>query len=214
MQNNKKGLFITFEGIEKCGKTTQSKLLYDKLLSLGEKVVYLKDPGVTEVGENFRNALLYGKNISVETEVLLFLACRAQLVNEHIFPALKDDKIVICDRFSDSTFAYQGYGRNVNLSFLKSLDKFATKGIKPDITFLFDFSFFEAKQRFLDSKDRMETESIEFHNRVRAGYLDLASMEPDRFCILYSKLNIEKLHEIVLKKVLERKNERRCSRKD
>ncbi|HEM56192.1 MAG TPA: dTMP kinase [Thermodesulfobium narugense] len=214
MQNNKKGLFITFEGIEKCGKTTQSRLLYEKLLSLGEKVAYFKDPGVTKVGENFRDILLYGKNISVETEVLLFAACRAQLVNECIIPALKEDKIIICDRFSDSTFAYQGYGRNVNLSFLENLDKYATKGLKPDVTFLFDFSFFEAKERVLDSKDRMETESVDFHNRVRIGYLMLASMEPDRFCILHPKLSKEKLHEIILKKVLERKTERRCLKKD
>jgi len=204
LQNKKKGLFITFEGIEKSGKTTQSRLLYDKLIALGKDAIYLKDPGITELGEHIRKALLFGKNISIEAEVFLFAACRAQLVNEYIFPALKEDKIVICDRFSDSTFAYQGYGRSVNLSFLKKIDEFATKGIKPDLTFLFDFSFLEASERFSEDKDRMENENINFHNRVRAGYLYLASMEPNRFFLLHPKFDKDKLHKIVLQKVLER----------
>ena len=184
MQNNKNGLFITFEGIEKCGKTTQSKLLYDKLVEMGNEVVYLKDPGITELGESFRQVLLHGRNISLESEVLSFAACRAQLVNEYILPSLNEGKTVICDRFSDSTFAYQGFGRGVNISLLKKFDSFATKGVKPDITFLFDFSFIEAQERFVGNKDRMESENIGFHNRVRAGYLNLASLERERCFIL------------------------------
>ncbi len=205
MQNNKNGLFITFEGIEKCGKTTQSKLLYDKLVEMGNEVVYLKDPGITELGESFRQVLLHGRNISLESEVLSFAACRAQLVNEYILPSLNEGKTVICDRFSDSTFAYQGFGRGVNISLLKKFDSFATKGVKPDITFLFDFSFIEAQERFVGNKDRMESENIGFHNRVRAGYLNLASLEPERFFILYPKLNIDAIHKIILKTVLEKK---------
>ncbi|MEO1784413.1 dTMP kinase [Thermodesulfobium sp. 4217-1] len=205
MQNNNNGLFITFEGIEKCGKTTQSKLLYDKLVELGNEVVYLKDPGITELGESFRQVLLHGRNISIESEVLSFAACRAQLVSEYILPAMNKGKTVICDRFSDSTFAYQGFGRGVNLSLLKKLDFFATNGVKPDITFLFDFSFIEAQERFVGNKDRMESENIDFHNRVRAGYLNLASLEPERFFILYPKLNRDAIHKIILKTVLEKK---------
>lgn len=208
MQSNENGLFITLEGIEKCGKTTQSKLLYDKLLELGNEVVYVKDPGITELGESLRQILLHGQNISIETEVLSFAACRAQLVNEYILPSLNEGKIVICDRFSDSTFAYQGFGRGVNLSFLKKLDAFATNGIRPDITFLFDFSFSEAQERFIGDKDRMESENLVFHKRVRAGYIFLASLEPERFFLLYPKLNKEVIHEIILKKVLEKKLEK------
>jgi len=208
LQNNKKGLFITFEGIEKCGKTTQSKLLYDRLVELGDDVTYVKDPGITQLGESLRQVLLHGRNVSIESEVLSFAACRAQLVNEYILPSLNEGKIVICDRFSDSTFAYQGFGRGVNLTFLKKLDFFATKGVKPDITFLFDFSFTEAQERFVGNKDRMESESLCFHNRVRAGYLDLASLEPERFFILYPKLDIDAIHKIILNKVLEKKVEK------
>jgi dTMP kinase len=205
LQNNKNGLFITFEGIEKSGKTTQSKFLYDKLLELGSEVVYIKDPGTTQLGESVRQILLHGQDISIESEVLLFAACRAQLINEYIIPSLNEGKIVICDRFSDSTFAYQGFGRGVNLTLLKKFDAFATKGIKPDITFLFDFSFSEAQERFTGDRDRMESESLSFHNRVRVGYLNLASLEPDRFFFLYPKLSKDVIHEIILKKVLEKK---------
>ena len=174
-----RGLFITFEGIDGCGKSTQIKLLSDHLGSTGNEVVLLREPGGTVVGEKIRNVLLDKKNDGMDPvcELLLFEAARAQIVRELIRPALDDGKIVICDRFFDSTYAYQGYARELGAGMVKLLNLTATSGLEPDITFLLDIDPEEAlKRRGIrgDGDDRMEALGIGFQQKVRQGYLELA----------------------------------------
>ncbi len=175
-----RGLFITFEGIDGCGKSTQIKLLSDHLGSTGHEVVLLREPGGTVVGEKIRSVLLDKKNDGMDPvcELLLFEAARAQIVRELIMPALDDGKIVICDRFFDSTYAYQGYARELGAEMVKALNLTATSGLEPDITFLLDIDPDEAlKRRGIrgDGDDRMEALGTGFQQKVRQGYLELAA---------------------------------------
>ena len=174
-----KGLFITFEGIDGCGKSTQINMLSDHLKSGGRSVVLLREPGGTVVGEKIRSVLLDKKNDGMDPvcELLLFEAARAQIVRELIRPAIDDGSIVICDRFFDSTYAYQGYARGLGADMVRDLNLTATSGLEPDITFLLDIDPEEAlKRRGIrgDGDDRMEALGIAFQRKVRQGYLDLA----------------------------------------
>jgi dTMP kinase len=180
-----KGKFITFEGSEGCGKSTQSRMLYEYLKKKGYKVLYLREPGGTKISERIREILLDPENqIGAETEMLLYMAARAQVVKEIIRPAMLKGKIVICDRFLDSTIAYQGYGLGINLSDIKRIGEFATAGIKPDITVLLDLPVNEGLKYRKFSKDRIERRSFAYHLKVRNGYLKLAKQEPKRIKIV------------------------------
>ena len=173
------GLFVTFEGIDGCGKTTQVTALRDSLEAKGAKVIVIREPGATFIGEKIRSILLDNANsgMSSETEVLLYEAARAQIVSEVIRPALLAGKVVICDRFYDSSVAYQGYARGLPLESIDSLNQFATGGLEPDLTFLLDLPAEAALERMNvreGSHDRLEIEGLGFMEKVRAGYLELA----------------------------------------
>lgn len=181
-----RGVFITFEGPEGSGKSTHSKLLCDFLRKRGFKVLYTREPGGTLVSEKIRKILLDPKNkgMDVVCEMLLYMAARAQIVKEKILPALKSGKIVICDRFTDATLAYQGYAGGLDLKTIKDLGGIVTKGISPGITFLLDIDAKEGLSRAGKTKDRMERKSLLFHKKVRKGYLTIARKEPRRLKIL------------------------------
>ena len=176
-----KGKFITFEGSEGCGKSTQSKLLYQYLKNKGYSVVYLREPGGTKISEKIRKVLLDPQNhISAVSETLLYMAARAQVVEEIIKPALSKDKIVICDRFLDSTLAYQGYGLGIDIRLIREMGNFTTQGIKPDLTILMDLPVKAGLEHRRYSRDRIERRALVYHSRVRKGYLKLARLEPKR----------------------------------
>jgi dTMP kinase len=188
--------FITFEGGDGSGKSTQVKALEKHLSSRGRLVLSTREPGGTSLGELIRQILLeVSKNpITAPTELFLYLADRAQHMQEIIAPAIAQGKIVLCDRHTDSTLAYQGYGRGIDNALLRRLNEMASAGIKPDLTFLLDCPVKIGLSRtaarrigrgpVLQQEDRFEREEIEFHERVRAGFLELARTEPDRFRII------------------------------
>jgi dTMP kinase len=183
----KKGLFITFEGIEGCGKSTHSKLLFEYLKRNGYPCIHTREPGGTKLGERVREILLNsnGVHISDLTELFLFEACRSQVVKEIIMPALSKKMIVICDRFSDATISYQGYGGKVSLKTIKALNEIATEGLKPRLTFLLDIDTMEGLRRARKKGiDRMELKGVAYHKRVRAGYMKLAKEDPRRIKII------------------------------
>jgi len=181
-----KGKFITFEGSEGSGKSTQSKLLYRYLKGKGFKVSYLREPGGTKVSEKIRKILLDHKNDSMTpmAEMLLYMAARAQVVNEIIAPALKKGKIVICDRFLDSTIAYQGYGLGIDIKLIKAVGEFAVSGINPGLTIFLDLPLKKGLSHRQYSKDRIEKRSLVYHSRVLRGYFKLAALEPKRIKIV------------------------------
>ncbi len=195
-----KGKFITFEGGEGCGKSTQVKLLGESLESCGIKVLTTREPGGTWLSEKIRGLI---KDQSEDppcdrAELLLFLAARAQLVEKVIMPALESGVWVVSDRFSDSTFAYQGYGRGVDIEKLRALNDFATDGLKPDLTFLLDVPSSVSKSRLHDrqiatssSADRIELAGDGFHERLRNGFLEMAKKEPSRFVVVDSSREVE-----------------------
>jgi dTMP kinase len=180
----KKGLFITLEGPEGSGKTTQSKMLERFLESRKLKVLHIWDPGSTRLGESVRDILLNSKdNISPQAETMLYLAARAQLTSEKIVPALKRKYIVICDRFADATVCYQGYGLGMDIDKIRIFNNFVTQLIEPDITFFLDTKVEKGLKRSKQVKgfsDRIEKRGCDFHNKVRRGYLRLAEKFPER----------------------------------
>jgi len=179
----KRGIFITFEGVEGCGKSTHSKLLFEYLKRSGCRVVHTREPGGTRLGEAVRRVLLDSPEIRISdlAELFLFEACRAQIVKEIIKPALKKGAIVISDRFSDATFSYQGYGGRVDLRAIEALDRVATTGLVPDLTVLLDIDTIEGLKRArVKGIDRMEKKDISYHKRVRAGYLKLSKRHTGR----------------------------------
>jgi len=180
-----RGKFITIEGPEGSGKSTQSRLLCGHLRREGRKILHTREPGGTKVGEAIRRILLDKKNkdISDSCELLLFLAARAQIVDKVIRPALAKGYIVICDRFHDATVAYQGYGAGIDLKLIDSLKKIATGGLTPDLTILLDVETREGLRR-AGIKDRMEIKSVRFHKKVRQGYLKIAKKEPRRIKVI------------------------------
>lgn len=199
-------MFLTFEGIDCCGKTTQAKMLVEKLQGMKYDVLFLREPGGTEISEQIRQILLNKKNSKMTqmTELLLFSASRAQLVSEVIKPALAKQHIVICDRFVDSTTAYQGSGRGLHLGGVKGINTVATAGLVPKKTFFIDISISEMYARrksSLQDIDRMEMSNEDFYTRVREGYLHLAKEEPDRFVVIEGKQPIDTIQEIIWKEI-------------
>ncbi|MDR1997412.1 MAG: dTMP kinase [Candidatus Margulisbacteria bacterium] len=179
-------MFITFEGPDGSGKTTQSRLLHTELLRQGHAVVWTREPGGTEAGRQIRQMLLEDRTfqLSAETELFLFAADRAQHIAEVIKPALADGKIVLCDRYIDSTTAYQAGGRGFAAEFIAGLNKYSTGGLVPDLTFLLDIPANVGLKRATRQKtDKFEQESLDFHQKVRQKYLELAQNEP-RFVLL------------------------------
>ena len=194
----KKGLFITFEGADGCGKTTQMKLLAEYLKNNGYEVVLTREPGGKGLGEKVREILLnYDGEVSDRCESFLFLADRAQNIDIIVNPAVKNGKIVLCDRHIDSTVAYQGYGRGLDLKRIKMLNDIATNGRKPDLTIVFDIDVETSMKRVGSEKDRMESAGIEFHNKVRNGYLEIAKEEPERIKVVNAVQSIETVFEDV-----------------
>lgn len=192
------GLFITFEGADGCGKTTQMKLLNEYLRGKGFKTLLTREPGGKGLGEKVREILLnYDGEVSPVCESFLFLADRAQNVDCIIKPAVKEGVIVLCDRHTDSTIAYQGYGRGVNMDELHRLNNIATSGMKPDLTFVFDVDVETSQARVGKEKDRMESAGIEFFERVRQGFLEIAKQEPNRVKVIDSTKSIEEIHKQV-----------------
>ena len=202
-----RGKFITFEGPEGGGKTTQAKRLVERLQAAGKKVVYTREPGGTPTGEAIRNILQHntaGEAPCAETEVLLFAASRAQLVRHVIVPALERGEWVVCDRFADSTTAYQGYGRGFSVEQMIAINAFAIGGAQPDLTILLDLPVsdgFARLQQRGGQKDRIENEAVEFHERVRAGYLELAKRWPERFRIVDPRGALESVADAIWKLV-------------
>ncbi len=193
-----KGLFITFEGADGCGKTTQIKLVKDYLEKSGYEVVLTREPGAKGLGEKIREILLnYDGIVSDRCESFLFLADRAQNIDTIVNPAVEKGKIVLCDRHIDSTVAYQGYGRGLDLERINKLNLLATDGRVPDLTIVFDIDVETSMQRVGKEKDRMESAGIEFHNRVRNGYLEIAKNEPERVKVVDGREGIEKVFENV-----------------
>lgn len=198
-----KGYFITFEGADGCGKTTQSELVQKYLEDKGFEVVWTREPGAKGLGQNIRQLLLhYDGDVAPMCEAFLFLADRAQHIEHLIKPAVAAGKIVVCDRHTDSTIAYQGYGRGEDIGQLKYLNNLATGVIKPDLTFVFDVSTEVAQTRVGSEKDRMESAGIEFHKKVRQGYLEIAKQEPERVKVVDANNSIEKVFEDT-KKILD-----------
>lgn len=193
------GLFITFEGPDGCGKTTQMNLLAQYFEKKGKKVVLTREPGGKGLGEKVREILLnYNGEVSDRCESFLFLADRAQNIDIIVKPAVKQGEIVLCDRHIDSTVAYQGYGRGLDINEINMLNNLATGGKKPDLTLVFDVDVETSMKRVGKEKDRMESAGIDFHNRVRNGYLELAKQEPTRIKVLNATKTIEEIHEKVV----------------
>jgi dTMP kinase len=180
------GCFVTLEGPEGAGKTTQVRLLSKQLDIMGIKHVVTRDPGGTPLGRQIRRILLNPESpVHPTTELLLYQADRAQHVSELIMPALQSGALVICDRYTDSTIAYQGYGRNLDLKLIDELNQISTKGLRPELTILFDIESSEGLARLHPGgHDRLEREALEFHLKVRQGYLTLAKAEPTRWRVL------------------------------
>ena len=199
------GFFITFEGGDASGKSTQVRRLGRRLKNLGKPTILLSEPGGMPLGKKVRKIVKFSPSpISSEAELLLFLASRAQLVREIIQPALSDGKIVICDRFSDSTLAYQGFGRGIDLDLIRELDQFSTNGLTPNLTILLDLDPVLAKnRRKISLKDRFESlnyqssEGNTFHQKIREGYLSLAKEDPDRWLVLDAALPISELTSLI-----------------
>lgn len=198
-----KGYFITFEGADGCGKTTQSKLVQEYLEQKGYEVTWTREPGSKGLGQNIRELLLhYDGDVAPRCEAFLFLADRAQHIAHMISPSVESGKIVICDRHTDSTIAYQGYGRGEDIEQLKYLNNLATGSMKPDLTFVFDVSTDIAQTRVGAEKDRMEAAGTEFHQKVRNGYLEIAKQEPNRVKVVDANNNIQQVFEDT-KQILE-----------
>lgn len=192
------GLFITFEGIDGCGKTTQLNLLAEYLKEKGVETVITREPGAPGLGEKLREILLnYDGEVSSNCEAFLFLADRAQHIDTLVKPAIEAGKVVLCDRHTDSTLAYQGYGRGVDLEQIKMLNNIATSCLKPDLTFVFDIEVETALSRVGKSQDRMESAGIEFFEKTRNGYLEIAKQEPQRVKVINAKDSIENIFEQV-----------------
>ena len=198
----KKGLFITFEGADGCGKTTQIKLLDEYLRAKGQSTLLTREPGAKGLGVKLREILLnYEGLVSPNCESFLFLADRAQHVDCIIKPALEAGKIVLCDRHTDSTVAYQGYGRCLDIERINMLNEIAVSALKPDLTIVFDIDIETSLARVGNNKDRMESAGIDFFNRVRNGYLEIAKNEPGRVKIINSSDTIENIHKKVVELV-------------
>jgi dTMP kinase len=197
-------MFITFEGIDYSGKSTQAKLLYDYLKSKKIKTVLLREPGGTKISEKIREILLDRIHLEMTpiTEFLLFSAARAQLVEQIIKPYLRKNYTVILDRYYDSSTAYQGYGGNIDIDKISAVNKIASHGLDPDITFLIDISprlAFQRQKLREDSKDRMENKNLAFYNRVYKGFQKIANKNKKRFVVIDGEKSIEETRNTIIK---------------
>jgi dTMP kinase len=196
-------MFITFEGIDLSGKSTQAKLLYDYLRKNKKKTVLVREPGGTVISEKIRKILLDKENQNMEylTEFLLFSASRHQLVEEVIVPNFKKEYIVICDRYYDSSTAYQGYGGQLDLSMVNKINKFSTNDLVPDRSFLINISYKESlkrKSKIKKVQDRIEQKKVSYYNKVVKGYLEIAAKNRRRFRVLDGRKSIDELHKEIL----------------
>ncbi len=205
----KKGLFITFEGLDGSGKTTQIKLLSSYLKSKGFDVVLTIEPGGTGIGGKIRKILLAKGNLDIshKTETFLFLASRAELTSKVIKPALREGKIVICDRFFDSTLVYQGIARGLGEKQILDMSLWATSGLVPDITFLLSIKAGKGEERISDAnrkKDRIELEEDDFKEKIYRGYLEIARKNKKRFVVINGEKSIESIFEEIKSKICMR----------
>ncbi len=197
-------LFITFEGGEGCGKSVQARVLYKRLSQLVIPVVLTHEPGGTSLGKKLARWLKWTEDMGVSplAELLLFNTSRTQLVDEVIRPNLEKGKVVICDRYADSTTAYQSYGRGLDLEMVKAINNAATQGIKPNLTVLLDISVEKGLARKKAKRqDRFEREDIAFHQRVREGYLKLAANDPERWLVVDASQSRKKIAEVIWQRV-------------
>jgi len=203
------GAFVTFEGPDGSGKSTQIQWLAEHLKGLGQSVLLTREPGGTAISEQIRDVLhdLRNRAMRPQTEILLYSAARAQLVGEVIRPALAEGAIVLCDRYADSTLAYQGYGHGLDLDTLRRVTSFATGGLRPDLTLLFDLDPAEGLRRRQSGGlewNRLDDYDLAFHQRVRDGYHALAKAEPDRWVVLDAAQDRDQLQTEVRRVVVER----------
>ena len=200
-------MFITLEGPEGSGKSTQIKRLAKRFEDLGYPVITTREPGGTSIGDQIRHVLvrMENKELHPRTEILLFLAARAQLVEQLIKPALQDGKIILCDRYGDSTLAYQGYGHGLDLEKLRQMLDFATDHLKPDLTILLDLDVKMGlmRKKAEDEWNRLDAYEVLFHERVREGYQKLASEEPERWRIVDASQGIDAVQDDLYRIVLD-----------
>ena len=204
MSTSTKNIFISFEGIDGCGKSTQVDLLIKKLNSLKIRSLLVREPGGSKIAENIRSILLDNANrlMSNETEALLMTASRAQLTREVIIPKLNEGFVVVADRFQDSTIAYQGGGRGLDISFLEMLNLFATNHLIPNMTFYIDISAKEGLKRTISNEfDRIENAGEAFQVRVRNEYLNLIKKEPQRVFLVDGTKTVTEIHEEIWSKI-------------
>jgi len=201
--NSKKGLFITFEGADGCGKTTQIEILDKYLKNKNYETIVTLEPGGSDIGKNLRQILLHHNGfVSNVAELFMYLADRAQHIEAVVMKNVNEGKIVLCDRHIDSTVAYQGYGRGQDIKQIDLLNNIATQNFKPDITFLLDVDSEIAQTRVGDEKDRMESEGLTFHKKIRNGYLELAKKYPERIKVINANLSIDEVFEQI-KKIID-----------
>lgn len=203
-------LFITFEGPDGSGKSTQIRLSADYLRRRGYQVLCTREPGGTAIGDQIRQILhdIHNTDMVATTEILLYSASRAQLVQQVILPQLETGVIVLCDRYADSTYAYQGYGRQLDFEALRLITQFATGGLKPDLTIYLDLEVQEGLRRKAAANatgqgewNRMDQLEIDFHQRVRAGYLEMAKAEPERWLIVEAADEVAKINQIICQRL-------------
>ncbi|SNX53851.1 dTMP kinase [Thermoanaerobacterium sp. RBIITD] len=198
------GKLITFEGIDGSGKTTQINLLKEYLLKLGYNIIVLREPGGTHVGEKIRDILLDEENKIVPvSEALLYAASRAELVSEIIIPSLKIGKIVILDRFVDSSIVYQGYARGIGIKAVEEINNIAISGLKPDLTIYLDIKPEEALKRINQrhDRDRLEMEDIDFHKKVYEGYKNLILSNPERFAVIDATCDVNVIQKNIINEI-------------
>ena len=206
--------FITFEGIEGSGKSTQMRLVAQYLKERNIPLLITREPSGTDIGRKIGDILFNREHyyMCAETEVFLFCAARAQHVREMIMPAINQNKVVLCDRFSDATYAYQGAARGLNPEFIKLINDYSSMSLKPDLTLLFDLPVETGLKRATDrdnllkdssSSDRFEKESLNFHNKVREGYLDILKNEPARVRLIDAARDIDTIQQEVLRHIVE-----------
>jgi dTMP kinase len=197
-------LFVTFEGGEGCGKSTQTRALQKTLNRFSMPSILIREPGGTALGERVRHLLKKSTQIQISalTELILFNASRSQLVSDVIVPGLQAGKIVICDRFADSTLAYQSYGRGLDLTTVREMNRLAAHDLKPDLTFLLDVSpELGLARKQAGANDRFEKEQLAFHHRVRSGFLEMAAQEPQRWVVIDAVLPRQKIESIIVEQV-------------